>query len=763
MGFKARKLREVLGGGILICMLLIQANASPPTKENSWNERMQNIVKADHRNAPANVVWVVQLSDLHISKWIPERSKALRKSLGHALQFIKPALVWITGDLTDAKNKERTATRQDEGEWIDYWDSIQKVADGSGLPIERFFDMRGNHDKYGVPLSSSLDYYSAYSVNGHLNRTNLVQSITVLGGDGRKHLFVGIDDAMQIGLRAPSNVFGHPTDQSLVDIDQQLSQWDHDNSAPVTKIVFGHFPMSFTTSTETGKHPEGIFAKHNISAYVCGHLHTKFGKHLYKHHSHEECSSVKKSMQRFVPKNCCHFGRLVFPEYKQVGEFWEWEMGDWRVSRMMRIMATDNGHTSFVDVELIPPKEKSDQEFVMPTIILPTFPLNSLTMLQGSVKILPLDRIRVLIFSNTPPIWVKARIIDAKSLALTVVEEISMRLIDYNSGIRGESGPYYYDAVWNSAEYADDSPTRYWLEIILEEKEKGITVSEPRPFSVNGHLGNFRLTWLGYLGMGFRWEKLYPFLLWGMVAFVFSMLIVPKVFSFQLEKANLCDEWVMTVLRPASDFRTMIFKLIKVPFWVVFENARNTCIWACSLAYVMCLTFLPWFSGRVLADDFPIGHMSVWGWSVKPSNVTSVNQVSGLGVPDIMEIVLPHMYTVLFPLILMVSALSAERAACRHHIGMAGKCHRQSGSKLSQWLLNEYCSVCNRLIRKGLFVGCLAITFLHWRLLSSLMRAYGSTVLVMTPIFAWTVPALIVFSLIQTSPIRPISVAAHEN
>jgi predicted MPP superfamily phosphohydrolase len=40
------------------------------------------------------------LSDLHISKWIPERSKALRKALGHALQFIKPALVWITGDLT---------------------------------------------------------------------------------------------------------------------------------------------------------------------------------------------------------------------------------------------------------------------------------------------------------------------------------------------------------------------------------------------------------------------------------------------------------------------------------------------------------------------------------------------------------------------------------------------------------------------------------------------------------------------------------------
>jgi len=106
------------------------------------------------------------------------------------------------------------------------------------------------------------------------------------GGDGRKHLFVGMDDAMHIGLRGPSNLFGHPTDASLTELDHQLSQWDHDTSHPVTKIVFGHFPMSFTTSTETGKRPEEIFAKHNISAYVCGHLHTAFGRHLYKHHKY---------------------------------------------------------------------------------------------------------------------------------------------------------------------------------------------------------------------------------------------------------------------------------------------------------------------------------------------------------------------------------------------------------------------------------------------------------------------------------------------
>jgi hypothetical protein len=49
------------------------------------------------------------------------------------------------------------------------------------------------------------------------------------------------------------------------------------------------------------------------------------------------------------------------------------------------------------------------------------------------------------------------------------------------------------------------------------------------------------------------------------------------------------------------------------------------------------------------------------------------------------------------------------------------------------------------------------------QLLSSLLSAYGSTALVTTPLFAWTVPALIVFSIIHASQIRPISAAGHEN
>lgn len=48
---------------------------------------------------PPGVVWVVQVSDIHISKWKPERGRTLRRALGHALKFIKPAIVLISGDL----------------------------------------------------------------------------------------------------------------------------------------------------------------------------------------------------------------------------------------------------------------------------------------------------------------------------------------------------------------------------------------------------------------------------------------------------------------------------------------------------------------------------------------------------------------------------------------------------------------------------------------------------------------------------------------
>lgn len=69
--------------------------------------------------------------------------------------------------------------QQFESEWIDYHNSFQEIATESGIPLKQFFDLRGNHDKYGVPLHSPLDYYSKYSISAAFNRTSLVQSVIV--------------------------------------------------------------------------------------------------------------------------------------------------------------------------------------------------------------------------------------------------------------------------------------------------------------------------------------------------------------------------------------------------------------------------------------------------------------------------------------------------------------------------------------------------------------------------------------------------------
>lgn len=79
---------------------------------------------------------------------------------------------------------------------------------------------------------------------------------------------------MKIGIRGPSNLFGHPTVKRIRAVEAELRYWDDHPGAFVTKVVFGHFPMSFTASAEKGERYEPVFARNSISAYICGHLHS---------------------------------------------------------------------------------------------------------------------------------------------------------------------------------------------------------------------------------------------------------------------------------------------------------------------------------------------------------------------------------------------------------------------------------------------------------------------------------------------------------
>lgn len=421
------------------------------------------------------------------------------------------------------------------------------------------------------------------------------------------------------------------------------------------------------------------------------------------------------------------------------GEFWEWEVGDWRNSRMLRVVAIDNGDTSFVDVELMTPKDKSEEEYLMPTFILQTYPIDSRFMLRTTERVpsMATNSIRALVFAEAIPLSVTARIYDFTARSPKLVNESSMKLFK-----EGHRGAYYYTAPWQSERYSDSSGMRYGMQIIVEENSGSVHQSDMRFFSVEGIPGEFYLAFLGFVFFGFRWERVFPVLLWSMMLISCASLLIPKLFLYQLQQSGGYEDWVTSVFTPASSSNEVVAKLVKVPFWVMLEGARNRPLWAGMMTYLVFLIIFPWFSGRILGDDYPLGYMSLRGWTVQPS---PGDYVPGLGVPDIMGIVLPYLVFVVFPLLLLLSALSAENVVCELHItrllkktnGSRGESsasrETDSDGSLSKGEVvkseapvpeqkgtdhHDECRLCKRFVRKGLVVGCLLVAYNHWRVRS---------------------------------------------
>lgn len=84
-------------------------------------------------------------------------------------------------EISDAKDKRRTSSRQDEAEWIQYSQIMDVIIKETGIEKKRFIDIRGNHDKYGVPnVGHKLDFFSTHSISSQLNRFTAIQSISLL-------------------------------------------------------------------------------------------------------------------------------------------------------------------------------------------------------------------------------------------------------------------------------------------------------------------------------------------------------------------------------------------------------------------------------------------------------------------------------------------------------------------------------------------------------------------------------------------------------
>ena len=80
----------------------------------------------------------------------------------------------------DGKSKDSLTMKEYEAEWMVYKKVMEDVIKRSGLNKNLFYDLRGNHDNFGVPkLGGLFDFYSRYSINIQLGRSGQVNSVTV--------------------------------------------------------------------------------------------------------------------------------------------------------------------------------------------------------------------------------------------------------------------------------------------------------------------------------------------------------------------------------------------------------------------------------------------------------------------------------------------------------------------------------------------------------------------------------------------------------
>ncbi|CAI9090825.1 OLC1v1025685C2 [Oldenlandia corymbosa var. corymbosa] len=545
----------------------------------------------------------------------------------------------------------------------------------------------------------------------------------------RKLLFVGFDSTSYPGLRGPTNLFGHPTDQLLSQLSSALSEWDSESAEPIKKIAFGHFPLSFSAASPSGTTLEDVFIEHGLSAYLCGHLHTRFGKNLKRHHQSGHRQSYFNNLIQFDanrPSNLKGCSNQVESEQ----QFWEMEMGDWRKSRSMRILAIDRGHISFTDIDFKLGANKP--------IILPTFPLDSRFTETSyhmhkckSMNPLFYETIRALVFSASPVMSVVAGIYDSRSGNLVLVWESSLEKVESTSS-RGD----LYSAPWNYVVFEDTSPERYWLQIEATDSIGRSTLSELRPFSVNGLPAKLSWRWKEFVVMGCQWSALYYPIFWSLYFVFFLIVLAPKVLlSFSVKRYTFKH---YSSRKGIKNFLAWTFtELYNVPF-----------AWGCLVCYLFYLILAPWFFGRVFTDDTIWGYMTYRGWVLGPNEL---GKLDFLGFPDVMVVVIPHLVLVILPASLAIMAFAAERGLRRDYLlSITGK--KEDDNQSESHAMNSRLKflLLKRWIRKVLLVITLAIWWKHFKNCRALVKAYEMNPFIHFPIYSLTIPLLMAYTVYIT-------------
>ncbi|KAG0210465.1 Transmembrane protein 62 [Mortierella sp. GBA30] len=165
-----------------------------------------------------NIFYFVQVSDLHISTFRKASTANFYTFLSTALPMVEPAFVVVTGDLTDAKDKQLVGSMQYISEWKTYRDALEE----SGVLTKRngtfWHDLRGNHDCFNVP-----DWDSKENMFAGMSASKTPGFMFDVNTDYGKYGFIGIDACPKPGPARPYNFFGLFETPDMDNLSQQLA------------------------------------------------------------------------------------------------------------------------------------------------------------------------------------------------------------------------------------------------------------------------------------------------------------------------------------------------------------------------------------------------------------------------------------------------------------------------------------------------------------------------------------------------------------
>ena len=255
-----------------------------------------------------NLFWFVHISDIHISIYVdPQRIVDFQEFCQNTLKVIKPDVVLVTGDLTDAKSKNRFSSKQLEYEWMNYSNILENTQVTKDYT---WIDIRGNHDAFDVmSQNDSKNFYLKYSGD----KAKLSCCSWTLKKPFGNYSFIPVDGTLMPGPKRPFNFVGHLSQKKL---DFLYNEGKKSVGSNLT-FWYGHYPSSVMTygsqldlRTIIGKFGD---------VYLNGHFHSFHG---------------------------------IAPELyaMQSTGFLELELKDWMENRYYRIVAVDHDLLSFVDV-----------------------------------------------------------------------------------------------------------------------------------------------------------------------------------------------------------------------------------------------------------------------------------------------------------------------------------------------------------------------------------------------------------------------------